>query len=109
MRAKQRGSPPLLLPIHNTNHYETMNTRMRKFTAWLSLVAAGAFLPSIYGQPAPQPAQPSPTNTSPTGTTILEKFEVTGSYLPAAANAIAIPVISLDAGAIQRSGEAMNV
>lgn len=42
-------------------------------------------------------------------TTVMEKFEVTGSYLPAAANSVAIPVITLDSTAIQRSGEAVNV
>jgi len=39
----------------------------------------------------------------------MEKFEVTGSYLPAAANSVAIPVISLDTAAIEHSGEAINV
>src|SRR3954469_14848282 len=88
--AKQTRRSPHWLP-HNTNQTETMNTRMRKFSALLSLLAASSV---ITGAQTPTSAQPSPTNTSPTGTTVMEKFEVTGSYLPAAANSIAIPVIS---------------
>ncbi len=46
--------------------------------------------------------------TAPAGTTDetvkLEKFVVTGSYLPAAANSVAIPVISVDSKAIENSG-----
>jgi iron complex outermembrane receptor protein len=44
-----------------------------------------------------------------TEVTTLEKYVVTGSYLPPAANAVAIPVISVDAKAIENSGSATNV
>jgi iron complex outermembrane receptor protein len=39
----------------------------------------------------------------------LEKFEVTGSYLPLAANSVAVPVISVDRQAIENSGSASDV
>lgn len=39
----------------------------------------------------------------------LGKFEVTGSYLPAAANSVAIPVISIDRAAIENSGSTSDV
>lgn len=39
----------------------------------------------------------------------LGKFEVTGSYLPAAANAVAIPVISIDRNTIENSGNTSDV
>jgi iron complex outermembrane receptor protein len=51
-------------------------------------------------------AQTAPTTTAPTAQeeVKMEKFVVTGSYLPPAANSVAIPVISVDATAIQNSG-----
>jgi len=39
----------------------------------------------------------------------LEKFEVTGSYLPPAANSVAIPVITVDNNSIQNSGTTSNL
>lgn len=39
----------------------------------------------------------------------METFNVTGSYLPPAANAVAIPVITVDTKAIQNSGNNTNV
>ena len=51
-------------------------------------------------------AQTAPTATAPTAQeeVKMEKFIVTGSYLPPAANSVAIPVISVDATTIQNSG-----
>lgn len=84
-----------------------MNSGNRKLMVMAVLSAfagAGIFKPSIRAQ-----AAPGAGSTTPAGTTVMEKFEVTGSYLPAAANAVAIPVITLDADAIQRSGENISV
>src|ERR1035437_3438251 len=39
----------------------------------------------------------------------MEEFNVTGSYLPPAANAVAIPVITVDTKSIQNSGNNTNV
>ena len=39
----------------------------------------------------------------------LDKFEVTGSYLPPAANSVAIPVITVDNNAIENSGTSSNL
>jgi iron complex outermembrane receptor protein len=39
----------------------------------------------------------------------LEKYEVTGSYLPPAANSVAIPVITVDTKTIDNSGNNTNV
>lgn len=51
-------------------------------------------------------AQTAPPATAPTAQeeVKMEKFIVTGSYLPPAANSVAIPVINVDATAIQNSG-----
>lgn len=84
-----------------------MNIRTRKLMAALSLGAAIGMTTQGWAQ-GPTPAT-SPATSSGSGTTVMEKFEVTGSYLPAAANSVAIPVISLDANAIEHSGEAINV
>jgi len=42
-------------------------------------------------------------------TTTLEKYVVTGSYLPPAANSIAVPVIAVDSKMIENSGNNTNV
>ena len=95
-----------------------MNTRTRKFAAGLLLAATSSlFTPASRAQAAPKTPEPPPTNgPSPTSsstsatttgsneTEVMERFEVTGSYLPAAANSIAIPVIGLDSTAIEHSG-----
>src|SRR3954471_16826891 len=96
-----------------------MNTRLRTTTAVLSLCAMIGLTSSVTrAQTAPNtapgtsPQASSSTNTAtatpnssaPTGTTIMERFEVTGSYLPPAANAVAIPVISVDANQIENAG-----
>lgn len=39
----------------------------------------------------------------------MDTFNVTGSYLPPAANVVAIPVITVDSKTIQNSGESVNV
>lgn len=76
--------------------------RMRKFMASLSLLATGSlFAVSGYSQTAA-----TTTNSEPE---LLEKFEVTGSYLTPAANAVAIPVISVDSKAIENSGSNSDV
>jgi iron complex outermembrane receptor protein len=66
--------------------------------AGLSLFAAHA----AFGQTAP--ADDAQDNTLK-----LEKLVVTGSYLPAAADAVAIPVISIDSKVIDNSGATSNV
>ena len=66
--------------------------------AGLSLFAAHA----AFGQPADAPAKDDTTLN-------LEKIVVTGSYLPAAADAVAIPVIAIDAKTIENSGSNSNV
>src|SRR4051812_44491096 len=90
-----------------------MNFRARTFAAALSIVLATSLSPSgIFAQPAPTTAQPTPNSSSPTGsneTQLMERLEVTGSYLPAAANSVAIPVIGLDANAIEHSGTNTSV
>ncbi len=40
---------------------------------------------------------------------MMEKFDVTGSYLPVAANAVAIPVITVDSKTIENSGNNTSV
>ncbi len=51
------------------------------------------------------------TDTAPKkdDTVKMETFNVTGSYLPPAANVVAVPVITISAKAIQNSGENVNV
>src|ERR1035437_433340 len=70
---------------------------MRKFWATLSVFATVSLLAvSGYSQTAV-----STENTEPTK---LDKFVVTGSYLPPAANSVAMPVIKLDTQALLDSG-----
>lgn len=83
-----------------------MNIRMRKFTAVLSLVATGSLLSIAQAQTAPAVSATTAASTTPQ---VMEKFEVTGSYLSPAANAIAIPVITVDADMIENSGDTTNV
>jgi len=78
--------------------------RSRKFMAGLSLMAtAGLFATTGYSQAA----APTQTTTPPVET--MEKFEVTGSYLPPAANSVAIPVITVDSTEIANSGNTTSV
>ena len=83
-----------------------MNNSSRKFLAALALVTGiAALATSGLAQTAPA------TAATPTDDKVLklEKFEVTGSYLPPAANSVAIPVVSIDAKAIENSGQSSNV
>ena len=91
------------------------NLRLRKFMALLPLFA-GAGLLAVPGRAA-VPTETTTTVTTVTSediaknkdTTVMEKFQVTGSYLTPAANSVAIPVITVDSKAIQNSGNATNV
>ncbi|QYM79452.1 TonB-dependent receptor [Horticoccus luteus] len=77
--------------------------RSRKFVATLSLFAtSGLFAVSGY-------AQTTADNSKQDEPQVLEKFEVTGSYLPPAANSVAIPVISVTSQVIANSGNTTNV
>jgi iron complex outermembrane receptor protein len=76
--------------------------RSRKYLSALSLIAAvGLVATTGFGQTS-SPAAPDSTQT-------LEKFTVTGSYLPLSADAPAIPVSTIDAKAIDASGETTNL
>ncbi len=85
-----------------------MNIRMRKFTAALSLMAIGSLLTTTGQAQAQRPASASGTTTTATPQ-VMEKFEVTGSYLTPAANAVAIPVITVDSDMIENSGTNSNI
>jgi iron complex outermembrane receptor protein len=73
--------------------------RALAWCATLPLFATG--LAFAQQQPATQ-SVPAPSSND--EVVKLEKFEVTGSYLPPAANSVAIPVISVGADAIEKSG-----
>ncbi|HET7535804.1 MAG TPA: TonB-dependent receptor plug domain-containing protein, partial [Candidatus Didemnitutus sp.] len=80
-----------------------MNTQ--RTASWRVVAALCAVLPLFAANLAH--AQTAPADTAaPTDDKVLklEKFEVTGSYLPPAANSVAIPVISVDSKAIENSG-----
>ena len=94
--------------------------RLRKLAAVLSLfAAAGALATTGYAQTTttttttavPTTAQITtpPSTPSDQEPTTLEKFVVTGTYLPMSADAPAIPVTTVDIQAIQNSGEANNL
>ena len=78
-----------------------MNYYKRKMTGGLSLLAImGAVLGNnVLAQSGS--AKPEVTT--------LEKYVVTGSYLTQAANSVAVPVITVDAKAIENSGSSTNV
>jgi len=79
-----------------------MNTSLRKSLAAFAMVLGSAALVTQgYAQAANAGSDEKVLK--------LEKFEVTGSYLPLAANAVAIPVISVDRAAIENSGSTSNV
>jgi iron complex outermembrane receptor protein len=71
----------------------------------LALLGAGFFLFAARTAIAQQTAPAENTADA----VKLEKFVVTGSYLPVAANSVAIPVITVDAKAIENSGNNTNV
>lgn len=75
------------------------------FGAWTRLAA----LPLLAAQLAV--AQATPDAAAPTDDKVLklESYKVTGSYLPAAANSVAIPVIAIDRDTIENSGNTSDV
>src|ERR1039458_9137149 len=76
------------------------NLRFRKLTAVLSLFAAyGAFATSGFAQQASTEA--ASTSQAPQ---VLQKYVVTGSNIPMAADAVAIPVATIDAQIMDLSG-----
>jgi iron complex outermembrane receptor protein len=91
------------------------NLRLRKFMAALSLLATSGLF-AVSGAFA-QDTTPATTTTTTTttattkekDTTVMEKFQVTGSYLSMAANSVAIPVITVDSKAIENSGNNTSV
>jgi iron complex outermembrane receptor protein len=97
--------------------------RLRKLMAVLSLLATAAALTNAgYSQAASGTTTTTTTTTATPSTsqvtappsngeepTTLEKFVVTGTYLPMSADAPAIPVSTVDITAIQNSGEANNL
>jgi iron complex outermembrane receptor protein len=88
--------------------------RLRKFSAVLSLFAASSLLTSVGFA---QTTTTTTTTTTAAATTAaasddtqtLEKFVVTGTYLPISADAPAIPVTTIDTQAIENSGETGNL
>jgi len=87
--------------------------RSRKFIASLSLITATSLF-AVSGAFGQTPAASTPaTTTTPPATNekavMMEKFDVTGSYLPVAANSVAIPVITVDNKTIENSGNNTNV
>src|ERR1019366_9111844 len=90
------------------------NLRLRKFMAALSLLATSGLF-AVSGAFAQDTAPVTTTTTTTTtttkdkDTTVMEKFQVTGSYLTPAANSVAIPVITVDSKAIANSGSATSV
>ena len=86
------------------------NLRLRKFMATLSLLAtAGLF--AVPGAMAQATATTTTTtkDSSKDQATVMEKFQVTGSYLTPASNSVAIPVITVDSKAIANSGNSTSV
>lgn len=92
--------------------------------AMLSLVATAGLMTNLGNAqtPTPTPTPTTPTTAEVTTTTTttttsatttepqtLEKFVVTGSYLPMSADAPTLPVTSIDAKAIAASGESGNL
>ena len=87
------------------------NLRLRKFMAALSLLTAGLFaVPGALAQATTTTTTTTTTKDTPKDqTTVMEKFQVTGSYLTPAANSVAIPVITVDSKAIANSGNTTSV
>src|SRR4051812_1829543 len=102
MCANQANAARAALAYHNP--HTTMNElSSRKLKVSLSLLAAiGAGATPGFSQAATQPKVEEKAQT-------LEKYVVTGSYLSPAANSVAIPVISIDAKAIENSGDDSNL
>lgn len=83
-----------------------MNSYTRKSLAAFALLMGGsAMLTSAFGQAAPAAGAPAADDK----VLKLEKFEVTGSYIPVAGTATAIPVTTIDAATIAATGVSSNV
>ena len=79
--------------------------------AALSLFAAASLfaVTGAFGQTTTTTTTTTTTEKEKDSATVMEKFSVTGSYLPTAANAVAIPVITVDSKAIANSGTSTSV
>src|ERR1041384_3578744 len=77
--------------------------RSRTFTAVLSLFAGVSLLPVLASAQATPPAASSST-TATDPAQMLEKFEVTGSYLPVSSTVTASPVVTLQSSELGVSG-----
>jgi iron complex outermembrane receptor protein len=83
------------------------NLRFRKFVSALSLIAAyGAFTSAGFAQ-ATTPTASASTSTS-EAPQVLEKVVVTGSNIPMAVDALAIPVATIDIATMEDSGIASD-
>jgi iron complex outermembrane receptor protein len=89
--------------------------RTRKFLALpLLLAASGLFTSTGYSQTETTTTTTTPTTAQVTAPAaapasseapqVLEKYVVTGSNIPLAADALSVPVVTIDVGAIQDSG-----
>jgi len=77
---------------------------MRKLKPVLaSVLGLGAAI-SIQAQSETAAAAPVPAATGDNSPQVLQKFVVTGSNIPTASEALAVPVVSIDIGDIQNSG-----
>lgn len=79
-----------------------MNIRSRKFRAGLCLFLGAGALSTLVGQTTSAPS--SGTTAKPDEKVTLEKFVVTGTLIPFAAGSPAIPVTTLGAIEIERTG-----
>jgi iron complex outermembrane receptor protein len=83
-----------------------MNSYPRKSYAALALITGIAIAAATTGFAQTQNSTATTTDDS---VLKLEKFEVTGSYLPPAANSTANPVITVDNNAIENAGSPTNL
>jgi iron complex outermembrane receptor protein len=84
----------------------------KKRSAWRSsarALARVALLPLLTAGIAGAQTAPQATTADDPNVLKLEKFEVTGSYIPVAGTATAIPVTTIDAQAISATGVSSNV
>ena len=84
-----------------------MNSYPRKSYAALALITGIALAAATSGLAQAQGGAAAPTTDD--QVLKLEKFEVTGSYLPPAANTTANPVITVDNNAIENAGSPTNL
>jgi iron complex outermembrane recepter protein len=88
--------------------------RLRKFSAVLSLFATSSLFTTMgYAQTTTTTTTTTTPATAPSAAPeepqTLEKFVVTGTYLPISADAPAIPVTTVDVQAIQNTGDTTNL